>query len=277
MKLIATCDSPVRERLLRPLATGELMAGIAFAPKVRAFPRVPVRAVAERGGWRFDGRAPWYTGWGLNDVLLPAGVTDTAEVVFVVTDAREQPGLTPSAPMRLAALTAARTAPWSWTACGCRRSPWCCACRGRSSPGSTWRGPPTPVRPCSAWPARRWSWWPGPVGEETARALRERLDGVRRECYELADHPAPHECVPERLAVRTRAFDAMRAATTAAIVAGGGRAMALGSRAQRLAREGMFLLVQGQTSEARRTHLGSLASGWPGPRLLRPRRRGNGP
>lgn len=115
------------------------------------------------------------------------------------------------------------------------------------------------------------------MGEETARALRERLDGVRRECYELADHPAPHECVPERLAVRTRAFDAMRAATTAAIVAGGGRAMALGSRAQRLPREGMFLLVQGQTSEARRTHLGSLASGWPGPRLLRPRRRGNGP
>jgi hypothetical protein len=61
--------------------------------------------------------------------------------------------------------------------------------------------------------------------------------------------------------VKTRAYDLLRAATTAAIVAGGGRAMALGSRAQRLAREGMFLLVQGQTAEARRRHLGSLASG----------------
>jgi hypothetical protein len=37
--------------------------------------------------------------------------------------------------------------------------------------------------------------------------------------------------------------------------------MTLDSRAQRLAREGMFLLVQAQTAEARRTHLGALASG----------------
>lgn len=61
--------------------------------------------------------------------------------------------------------------------------------------------------------------------------------------------------------MKTRAYDLMRAATTAAVVAGGGRSMALDNRAQRLAREGMFLLVQGQTAEARRTHLGSLASG----------------
>jgi alkylation response protein AidB-like acyl-CoA dehydrogenase len=261
VKLIATCDSPVREKLLRPLATGELMAGIAFA-HVRAFPRVPVRAVAERGGWRFDGRVPWYTGWGLNDVMLLAGVTDTAEVVFVVTDAREQPGLTPSAPMRLAALTAARTvsleldglwAPEESVVLRMPREEFARVDLARAANAS-----PAVFGVAGAaleLVAR------SPEGEETARVLRERLDGVRRESYELADHPAPHECVPERLAVRTRAFDVMRAATTAAIVAGGGRAMALDSRAQRLAREGMFLLVQGQTSEARRTHLGSLASG----------------
>lgn len=40
VKLLARSEPPVRERLLRPLATGELMAGIAFA-HVRAFPRVP--------------------------------------------------------------------------------------------------------------------------------------------------------------------------------------------------------------------------------------------
>ncbi|SOR77008.1 hypothetical protein SCNRRL3882_0485 [Streptomyces chartreusis NRRL 3882] len=100
-----------------------------------------------------------------------------------------------------------------------------------------------------------------PDGQEPARVLRARLDEVRREAYALADHPVPHECVPELLAVKTRAYDVLRAATTAAIVAGGGRSMALGSKAQRLAREGMFLLVQAQTAEARRTHLGALASG----------------
>lgn len=47
----------------------------------------------------------------------------------------------------------------------------------------------------------------------------------------------------------------MRTATTAA---GGGRAMTLTSKARRLVREAMFLLVQGQTAESRAAHLASL-------------------
>jgi alkylation response protein AidB-like acyl-CoA dehydrogenase len=261
VKLLATHDSPVRERLLRPLATGELMAGIAFA-HVRAFPRVPVRAVPEEGGWRFEGRVPWYTGWGLNDVMLLAGVTDAAEVVFVFAEAREQPGLTPSAPMRLAALTAARTV--SLELDGLRVPAEAVVLRAAQEEFAAVDLP----RAANASPAvfgvaraaldlvAR-----SPEGEETAEALGARLDQVRREAYALADRPAGHDCVPERLAVKTRAYDLLRAAPTAAIVAGGGRSMELGSRAQRLAREGMFLLVQGQTAEARRTHLGALASG----------------
>ena len=94
---------------------------------------------------------------------------------------------------------------------------------------------------------------------ETADALRGRLDEVRGQAYELAGHPVPHERVAERLALKTRSYDLMRAATTAAVVAGGGRATALDGTAQRLYREGMFLLVQGQTAEVRRAHLAALA------------------
>ncbi|WP_164873240.1 acyl-CoA dehydrogenase family protein, partial [Streptomyces resistomycificus] len=101
-------EGPVRQRLLGPLARGELMSGVAYA-HLRAHPRTPVRATRERGGWRFDGTVPWYTGWGLNDVMLLAGVTDDDEALFAFTEAREQPGLVASEPMRLAALTAART------------------------------------------------------------------------------------------------------------------------------------------------------------------------
>lgn len=54
---------------------------------------------------------------------------------------------------------------------------------------------------------------------ETAGALRVRVEEVRRAAYELADHPVAHEHVEERLALRTRAYDLMRAATTAAVVA----------------------------------------------------------
>ncbi|MGW1270581.1 acyl-CoA dehydrogenase family protein, partial [Streptomyces sp. NPDC002491] len=105
---LAGSESPQRERLLPRLAGGELLAGVAYA-QLRAYPRTPVRAVRERGGWRFDGTVPWYTGWGLNDVMLLAGVTEAGEALFAFTEARDQPGLRASAPLRLAALTAART------------------------------------------------------------------------------------------------------------------------------------------------------------------------
>ncbi|MEU9173481.1 acyl-CoA dehydrogenase family protein [Streptomyces sp. NPDC048420] len=258
--MLATSGLPVRERLLGPLATGELLAGIAFA-HVRAFPRVPVRATAERDGWRFDGTVPWYTGWGLNDVMLLAGVTEADEVVFAFTEAREQPGLRASEPMRLAALSAARTVSlrldglWLPDESVVLRTPqekFALVDRPRNTNAS-------PAVFGVAYAAVQVL---GESGElETAGALRRRLDEVRRQVYELAEHPVPHERLAERLALKTRSYDLMRAATTAAIVAGGGRAMDLGGTAQRLFREGMFLLVQGQTTEVRRAHLDALAEG----------------
>jgi hypothetical protein len=259
VRLLAKSDLPVRERLLRPLATGELLAGIAYA-HVRAFPRIPVRATAERGGWRFEGTVPWYTGWGLNDVLLLAGVTDAGEVVFAFAEAREQPGLRPSSPMRLAALTAARTVsldldglylPEESVVLRTPQDKFALVDLPRSTNTS-------PAVFGLAYAALRLL---DSAGEaETARSLRARLDEVRRQAYALADHPVPHEHVEERLALRTQAFDLMRAATTAAVVAGGGRTMDLRHPAQRLAREGMFLLIQGQTTVVRRAHLDALSS-----------------
>ncbi|MPY59009.1 acyl-CoA dehydrogenase family protein [Streptomyces spongiae] len=259
VKLLADSPFPVRERLLRPLATGELLSGVAYA-HVRAFPRVPVRVTPERGGWRFDGTVPWYTGWGLNDVMMLAGVSDTEEVVFAAAEAREQKGMRPSPPMRLAALTAARTVSleldglWLPEEALVRRTPWqefAQVDRPRNANAS-------PAAFGVAYAALGLLEDGGPDAKDTARSLRDRLDTVRRRAYALADHPVPHEGVEERLTLRIQAYDLMRAATTAAVVAGGGRSMVLDSRAQRLAREAMFLLVQGQTAEVRRLHLEAL-------------------
>ncbi|BAC68907.1 acyl-CoA dehydrogenase [Streptomyces avermitilis] len=258
---LAKSELPVREWLLGPLARGELLSGVAYA-QLRAYPRVPVRVTRERGGWRFDGTVPWYTGWGLNDVMLLAGVTDTDEALFAFTEARAQPGLRPSPPMRLAALTAARTVSleldglWLPEEAVALRTPyetWAAADR----PKNTNAGPAVFGITASALGLLADG---DPAAQESARVLRGRLDEVRRHAYALADHPVPSERIEERLVVKTRAYDLMRAATTAAVVAGGGRAMDLGSPAQRLAREGMFLLVQGQTAEVRTAHLGSLAA-----------------
>lgn len=258
VQLLARSGLPVRQRLLPSLATGELLAGIAYA-HVRAFPRRPVRAAPERGGWRFDGTVPWYTGWGLNDVMLLAGVTNGGEVVFAFIEAREQPGLRPSAPMRLAALTAARTVSleldgvWVPDEAVVLRAPyerWSAADRTKTVSAS-----PAVFGISEA--------ALGLLEEDVAGPLRTRLDEVRRRAYALADHPVPNEYLEERLALRTQAFEVMRTATTAAVVAGGGRSMTLTSRAQRLTREGLFLLVQGQTKESRTAHLKALTGNVP--------------
>lgn len=260
VKLLADSRFPVRERLLRPLATGELLSGIAFA-HVRAFPRVLVRASPESGGWRFDGTVPWYTGWGLNDVMLLAGLTDSDEVVFAAAEAREQPGMRPSPPMRLAALTAGRTVSlrldglWLPEDALVLRTP-------QKSFAVVDRPRNTNVSPAvfGVAYAALGLLDSDPDAKATARSLHTRLDSVRQQAYALADHPVPHERIDERLALKTQAYDLMRTATTAAIVAGGGRSMTLDSCAQRLAREGMFLLVQGQTAEVRRAHLEALGA-----------------
>ncbi|MFJ5263173.1 acyl-CoA dehydrogenase family protein [Streptomyces sp. NPDC088387] len=258
VRLLSRSELPLRERLLRPLATGELLAGIAYA-HVRAYPRVPVRATAVRDGWRFDGTVPWYTGWGLNDVMLLAGTTGSADLVFAFADAREQPGLRPSAPMRLAALTAARTVSleldglWLPEDAVLLHTPQDQFAR-IDIPRSTNASPAVFGIANAALDLLDGD------ARDTAEPLRSRLDAVRERAYALADHPVPHEHLEERLALRTQAYNLMRTATTAAVVAGGGRSMSLGSPAQRLFREGMFLLVQGQTKKVREAHLTHLAA-----------------
>ncbi|MFF7976301.1 acyl-CoA dehydrogenase family protein [Streptomyces sp. NPDC007905] len=253
VQTLAQSELPVRERLLGPMSRGELLSGVAYA-HLRAHPRVPVRVRRAADGWRFDGTVPWYTGWGLNDVLLLAGWSEAGEALFAFVEAREQPGLRASAPMRLAALTAARTV--SLELDGLRVPEEAVALR---IPYEQW-APRDRARTLNANPAvfgvaqAALSL----LDEEFSGPLRARLADVRRRAYALADHPVPHERTEERLAVRAEAYEVLGAATTAAVVAGGGRAMSLTSRAQRLAREGLFLLVQGQTAHTRRAHLQAL-------------------
>jgi alkylation response protein AidB-like acyl-CoA dehydrogenase len=251
---LAKSGLPVRERLLGPMARGELLSGVAYA-HLRSYPRTPVRVTWERGGWRFDGTVPWYTGWGLNDVMLLAGVTDADEALFAFTEAREQPGVRASQPLRLAALTAARTVSLELT--GLWLPDEAVVLR---APYEQWAADDRPktvnTSPAVFGIAKAAL---GLLDDRTAGPLRARLDEVRSRAYALADHPEAHKHMDERLALRTKAYDVMRTATTAAVVAGGGRALTLTSKAQRLAREGMFLLVQGQTERSRRAHLDALA------------------
>ncbi|MGW2330236.1 acyl-CoA dehydrogenase family protein [Streptomyces sp. NPDC001700] len=260
VRTLATGEEAARERWLRPLSDGTLLAGIAFS-HLRAHPKLPVRATRVADGWRFDGRVPWYTGWGLNDLFLLGGGTEDGEVVFGVVDAREQPGLTATGPLQLAALTGSHTVgllldglvvPDEAVAVRLPHERWATDDRPKN----------TNTNPAVFGVARAALDLVDASGDgeakETAGVLRERLDAVRRDAYALVDEVPPAERLDDRLAAKTRAYDVMRAATTAAIAAGGGRAFGLSHPAQRLAREGLFLVVQGQTSEVRTAHLAAL-------------------
>ncbi|WP_306320211.1 MULTISPECIES: acyl-CoA dehydrogenase family protein [unclassified Streptomyces] len=260
VRTLATGEEVARERWLRPLAEGELLAGIAFS-HLRAYPKLPVRASRVAGGWRFDGRVPWYTGWGLNDMFLLGGATEDGEVVFAAAEAREQPGLAPTAPLQLAALTGSRTVglvldglvlPDEAVAVRLPYERWATQDRPKN----------TNTNPAVFGVARAALDLLDAAGDgeakETAAVLRERIHVVRRDAYALVDEVPAAERLDDRLAAKTRAYDLMRAATTAAIAAGGGRAFGLSQPAQRLAREGLFLVVQGQTPEVRSAHLAAL-------------------
>lgn len=241
------------------LVTGQRVAGVAFS-HLRRWPARPVEATRVDGGWRYDGLVPWYTGWGLTDVLALGGATAGGEVVFALVDARASQALQPTPPMRLAAMSAAstvqlhldglvapdeqcvsRTSIDQWRAADLRTTV-------NVNPGVLGVAQAAADRLAQLGTQR------GPTdASEVAALMQSRLADVRVKAYALADDP---DSVPaESLAVRVRAQRLCLDTTAALVAAGAGGSMALDDPAQRWAREALFLVVQGQTLPARQTML----------------------
>src|SRR3954447_24071286 len=97
-----------RPDVLADLLTRRRLAGIAFSHLRRR----PQRVLAARpvgDGWTFTGTAPWYTGWGINDLALVAALTDDDRAVWALVEPREGPQLAAGPVLRTAALAAAST------------------------------------------------------------------------------------------------------------------------------------------------------------------------
>lgn len=233
----AKATGPVHDRWATDLASGAKRGGVAFAYLLR--PGVPMM-VAEptADGWSFSGRAPFVTGWGYLDALLIAG-RHGDDIVWAVIDAAESPTMT-SRRLELAAVDSSVTVEL------------------HVNNHLVSADEVTAVQPFDDW----------------MTGYRHRLRdngslslGVTRRALQLLGPSAlDDELAQCRLRLDTSPQDEMpaaRAATTAlgvrataALVASvGGGGMAMAHHAQRLAREALFLLVQGQTGEIREEHL----------------------
>jgi alkylation response protein AidB-like acyl-CoA dehydrogenase len=210
------------------------------------------------GGWRLDGTAPWYTGWGLSDIALVAGATPDARAVFALVEPRPGPHLHAGEPMAVAAVAAALTVALTFDGLVVPDrdvvsvrvlAEWARADRGVAvnAVPAVFGLTESAVRLLDAAGRDR----DEPAAVEAARRLGERLVAVRGEAYRLLDDVPPDEAVAQRLGLRAAAGRLAVEATTALVVAGAGAAMATASPAQRKAREALFLLVQAQTREAR--------------------------
>lgn len=219
--------------LAESLAAGRARAGVAFAHLRRPDPPTVVATQVE-GGWQIDGDAPWVTGWGRID-LVHVAARHGADIVWLLVDAAASPSLTPH-PLRLAALDASGTVQVSL-----RRHvvPTTCV---------------THVEPLADWLAR------------DATTLRTNgslaLGVVRRAAALLGPSPIDDALDAARVELdqadadampraRARATDLALRATATLMASVGGRAVRRDQQAQRLAREALFLVVQGQTPAIR--------------------------
>lgn len=251
--MLAESDVALRDDLLPRLATGELIAGMAFA-HVRRFPDRPVTAKRVGGGWRFHGTAPWYTGWSLNDVALIAGVDEDEQVVWGITEAQPQPCLRASKPIQTVAVAGALTVrleldelwiPDDHIVARLPFAVWQVHDRARSADARP------AVFGVTGATLDVLAGADEPEAANLAHDLRRRLDEVRTRCYSLADDDPDGQRLRERHAARAEAYAVLTIATTAAVAAGGGRAVTPDSPAGRLARAGLFLLVHAQTVPVR--------------------------
>lgn len=252
--------------VLADLAAGRRRAGIAFS-HLRRRPTRVISASPDDDGWRLDGTAPWYTGWGLTDTALVGGLTDDDRVVWALVEPRPSATLRAGDPMATAALAAARTVPLMFDRHRVAApdivavqpaADWA----ARDAQGTANTSPAvfglaeSALRLLAEHGVRRRE----PAAVAAAAALGAELDAVRSHAYHLVDAVPPGEALQERIALRARALRLAVDAGTALVTAGAGGAMAAAAPGQRKAREALFLLVQAQTADVRAATLATFAA-----------------
>ncbi len=265
--VLASDNESLRAPWLRPLASSQVLAGIAVS-HLRRPGHPPVTVTPVPAGWRFDGRVDWVTSWGLAEVLMLGGVTPEGEVIAALVPAAAAPGIAAGPELRLAAMAGAHNvsldlhgliAAPEQVALHQSHAEWLANDRlvtANVTPAVFGLLATILRRLADAASARG-----SAAGEDLAATLTEQARQLRGRGYELLDSQPPEAYLPERLAIRAVALELLNRAAAALIVAGAGTSMLTSNPAQRLAREALFHLVQASTPAMREAVLRRMVAG----------------
>lgn len=239
---VSRLTGSLREEWGAPLAAGAVRSGIAFSHLRHPDPpTLTARPVSS--GYLLEGSAPLVSGWGLIDVVHVAARTG-GDVTWLLVDAHPAETLEVT-PLKLAAVNASSTVSVRFAR--------------HFVPVERL----TVVEPLAEWLAR------------DAATLRTNgflsLGVAKRALHLLGPSPLDGRLAEYRRLLIGAGEDELPAAratvslfalhATAALVAtGGGRSIVRTSHAQRLGREALFLLVQGQTRAVRTAQLDQINS-----------------
>ncbi len=241
--VVAHVDHLVADGTAAKAASGELRLGVAFAHLRRPGPPV-LSASRTTGGWWLNGYAPWVTGWERIHRIHTAALRrdDPQTIVWTLIDGAIGPTLRVDR-LELAAVNASSTVTVHFD--------------DHFVPDDR----VTVIEPLQAWLLR------DAAGLRTNGSL---AIGLAQRCLTLlGDHG---DAFVAELAHRRASLDAASPGTemataraeasafalrcsAAALAQGGGRGIVRDHQAQRLAREALFLLVQGQTAAIKSAQL----------------------
>jgi len=244
VRALVEAPQALRDAWLARLCRGEVRAGVAFSGLRRQGPPI-LTAEPDGDGWRFNGFAPWVTGWGRIDVVRAAARREDGDIVWALVDATAGPTLR-AEPLRLAAVNASATVTLRF--------------ENQVVPADR----VISIQAFDNWQAadRASLRLNGSLALGVARRCASLLESERLaaevgECRRALDEATP-DSMPEQ---RARASELALRAATLLVVSGGGRSVTTDHHAQRLAREALFLLVFGQTPAIKAAQLLRLYDG----------------
>ena len=243
--------------LLDDLASGERLAGVAFAHVRRPGPPNPT-AMRVDGGWLINGTLDWVTSWDIADVVLVMVATESSYLSFFLNGGEvpsTRPGVEVGEPLQLLAMGGTHTRPVRFDNCFVSDEE-----AIRIPDADAWRradeAKTANVNPAIFGIAR------GAISElddlatsrhdSRVRALASKLAAecidIRQRGYAAIDQDLD---VDLRLKIRAEALDLLMRACLAVVTARAGASMMSGCAAERRVREALFMQVQAQTSATR--------------------------